>query len=60
MERMDEYSMARRVLMAEVNGGIRYVRGIPKLAWMDGEKVALGNRGMTVGAAGLCAKYRKA
>ena len=41
--------MARRVLMAEVNGGL--VRGRPRLGWMDGVKVALGNRGMTVEAA---------
>ena len=30
--------MARRVLMAEVSGG--RVRGRPRLAWMDGVKVA--------------------
>ena len=44
VERMDEYSMARRVLMAEVSGGRG--RGRPRLGWMDGLKVALGNRGM--------------
>ena len=43
---MDEYRMARRVLMAEVSGG--QVRGRPRLDWMDGVKVALGNRRMTV------------
>ena len=43
-ERMDEYRMARRVLMAEISGG--RVRGTPRLGWMDGVKVALGNRGM--------------
>ena len=32
--------------MAEVSGG--RVRGRPRLGWMDGVKVALGNRGMTV------------
>ena len=42
VERMDEYRMARRVLMAEVIGG--RVRGRPRLGWMDGVKVALGNR----------------
>ena len=42
-------SMARRVLMAEVSGG--RVRGRPRLGWMDGVKVALGNRGTTVEAA---------
>ena len=48
MERMDEYRMARRVLMAEVSWG--RVRGRPRLSWMDGVQVALGNRGMTVDA----------
>ena len=57
-ERMDGYRMARRVLMAEVCGG--RVRGRPRLGWMDGVKVALGNRGMTVEAARQCAKDRKA
>ena len=38
--------MARRELMAEVSEGC--VRGTPRLGWMDGVKVALGNRGMTV------------
>ena len=37
--------MARRGLMEEVSGG--RVRGRPILGWMDGVKVALGNRGMT-------------
>ena len=46
VKRMDEYRMARKVLMAHVSGG--RVRGRPKLDWMDGVKVALGNRGMTV------------
>ena len=49
VERMDEYRMARRVLMAEVSGG--RVRGRRRLCWMDGMKVALGNSGMTVEAA---------
>ena len=57
-ERMDDYCMARRVLMAEVSRG--RVRGRPRLGWMDGVKVALGNRGMTVEAARKCAKDRKA
>ena len=46
---MDEYLMARRVLMAEVIGG--RVRGRPRLGWMDGVNVALGNRVITVEAA---------
>ena len=49
VERMDDYHMARRVLMAEVSGG--WVRGRPRLGWMDGVKVVLGSRGMTVEAA---------
>ena len=50
VERMDEYRMARRVFMTEVSGG--RVLGRPRLGWMDGVKVALGNRGMTVEAGG--------
>ena len=57
VERMDEYRMSRRVLMAEVSGG--RIRGRPRLGWMDGVKVALGNRGMTVKAARQCAKHQK-
>ena len=36
------------LLMAGVSG--RRVRGTPSLGWMDGVKVALGNREMTVEA----------
>ena len=54
VERMDEYRMARRVLMAEVRVG--RVRWRPRLGWMDGVNVALGNRGMTVEAARQCRK----
>ena len=53
---MDDYRRARRVLMAEVSG-VR-VRGRPRLGWMDGVKVALGNRGMTVEDERQCAKDR--
>ena len=49
VERMDEFRMARRVLMAEASGG--RVLGRPRFSWMDGVKVALSNRGMTVKAA---------
>ena len=49
--------MVRSVLMAEASGG--RVRGRPRLGWMDGMKVALGNRGMTVEAARQCTKDRK-
>ena len=38
VERMDEYRMARKVLMVDVSGG--RLRGIPRLGWMDGVKVA--------------------
>ena len=34
VERMDDYRMSRRVLMAEVSGG--RVRGRPRLGWVDG------------------------
>ena len=57
VERMDEYRVARRVLIAEVSG--RQVRGRPRLGWMDGVKVALGNRGVTVDDLRQCAKDRK-
>ena len=57
VETIDEYRMARRVLMAEVSGG--RVRGRPRLGWMNGVKVALGNRGMTVEAARQCMKELK-
>ena len=57
MERMYEYRMARRMLVAEVSWG--RVRGRPRLGSMDGGKVALGNRGMTVEAARQCAKIGK-
>ena len=49
VESIDEYRMAKRVLMAEVSGG--RVQGRPRLRWIDGVKVALGNGGMTVEAA---------
>ena len=57
VERMDEYRMARWLLMAEVSG--RQVLSRPRLGWMDGVKVALGSRGMTVAAAGQCVERRK-
>ena len=57
VERMDKYCMARRVLMTEVSEG--WVPGRLRLGWMDGVKVALGNRGMTEEAAQQCTKNRK-
>ena len=56
VERLDEYRMARRVLMADVSGG--RVRSRPRLGWMDGEKMALGSKGITVEAVRQCAKDR--
>ena len=57
VERMDEYRMARRVLMAEICG--RRVGGRPRLGWMNGVKMAFDNKGMIVEAAHQCAKDRK-
>ena len=57
VEKMHEYRMAKKVLIAEVSGG--RVRLRPRLGWMDGVKVSLGNRGMTVEAASQCAKDQK-
>ena len=57
VERMYEYRLARSVLMAEASGG--RVQGRPRLAWMNGVKEALGNRGMNVEAARQSAKDRK-
>ena len=57
VDRMDEYRMTRRVLIAKVSGGWGQDR--PRLGWVDGVKVSLGSRGMTVEAARQCAKYRK-
>ena len=57
VKKMNEYRMARRVLMAEVSGG--RVRGRPRLGWKDGVKMPLSNRGMTAEAARQCPKDRK-
>ena len=56
-QRMHEYRMARRVLMTEVSAG--RVRGRPRIGWIHGVEVTLGNRVMTVEAARQCAKNRK-
>ena len=42
LERMNEYRMARTVLMSEVSGG--RVRGRPRFGWMADVKVVSGNR----------------
>ena len=55
VESMNEYHMVGRVLMVEVSG-LR-VRGRPMLGLMDGVKVSLSNRGMTVH--GGCAPARE-
>ena len=62
VERMDKYRMARRVLMAEVSGG--RVRGRPRLGWMYGVKVTLGNRSTPLfniiyGNEGQCTSMRE-
>ena len=56
VERMDEGRLARRVMMADVSGGRG--RGRSRFGWMEGVKVALSNRGMTVEAARRCARDR--
>ena len=57
MERIDEYRMARRVLMAEVSRD--QVRDRPRLGWLDGVKVTFGKRGMTVEVTRQCEEKRK-
>ena len=57
VERMDEYHMQRRGLMAEVCIG--RVRGKLRLAWMGGVTVNLDNRGMMAEATRQRAKDRK-
>ena len=52
-----EHCMARKMIMSEVSGV--WVRGRQRLGWMDGVKVGLGNRGMTVEAAHQFAKDQK-
>ena len=44
-----------------MNGGSKWMAGLgkPRLGWMNGVKVALGNRRMTVEAARECATDRK-
>ena len=55
--RIDEYCIARRVLMVEVSGG--WVCGRLRLGWMDGVKVVLGNRRIMVEAAWQCMRDKK-
>ena len=57
VNRMDEYLIARRVLIAKVSGG--RVRGRPRLGWVDGVKVVFCNRGMALEATRQCAKDRR-
>ena len=56
---MDEYRIARRVLMEGVSGGSKWrasTRETERLGWMDGVKGALGHRGMTAQATRQCEK----
>ena len=55
VERMDEYRLARRVLMVEICKG--RVRGKPRLGWTVFVKVALGYR-IDGGGCTQCAKDR--
>ena len=48
LERNNEYHIARRVLIPDVNGGLVWDR--LKLGWMDGMEMSLGSRGMMVEA----------
>ena len=57
VKRMDDYRTSKRVVMADGSGG--RVPGRPRLGWMDGVKMTLGSRWMTVEAARQCAKDRK-
>ena len=54
---MDEYRMARRVLLAEVSG--RRVWGRLSLGLMDGVKVVLGSSMIQVEVSRQCTKDRK-
>ena len=45
-QRMDGNRMARKLVMAEITRG--QVRDRPRLGWMDGARLALGKRGITV------------
>ena len=54
---VSDYGRSESIEMVWACG--RRVRGRPRLGWMDGVKVALGNRGMTVEAARQCEKDRK-
>ena len=56
MERMDEYRMARKLLMVEVSGG--RVRGRPMFGWMNGVKLAMGKTEMTAEDAQQCQNDR--
>ena len=57
MELIDEYLLAKRVLISKVSGG--RVRGRPRLGWVDGVEVAFGNKEKTVETARQCAEDRK-
>ena len=54
-EKMDEYRMARRVLMAEASVGL--IRGRPRLGWMHGW--CEGGLGQQRNDGGGCASMRE-
>ena len=57
VERMGEYRVSRKLIMAEVSG--RRVSWRPMLGWINYVKVAFGSIGMTAEAARQCVKDRK-
>ena len=57
VERIDEYRMARRELVADVSEG--RVRGRPRLGWIDGLKIVLSSRRTTVEVARQSAKNKE-
>ena len=46
VKRMDEESMAKKVMASNVEGN--RCKGRPRLEWTDGVRMALGERGMSV------------
>ena len=46
VERMDEERMAKKVMISNVEGNT--CKGRPRLGWMDGVRMALGKRGMSM------------
>ena len=46
VERMDEECMAKKMMISDVEWN--RCRGTPRLGWMDGVRMAFGERGMSV------------